>query len=357
MDHLRILRRAFSITLNYRALWVFGILLALSTGGSSGSPGSPGGGGGGSGRNGFPPGNGRLPDLSNLPWNAILTGVIVLICFLVLLGIAFTILRYISETAAIRMVNEHERTGEKVSVGQGFRWGWSRPALRIFLIDLLFGLVGFVAFVLLFGIALAPLLLWVTDNQTLGVLGTIITIGLVLLAIFLLVVAGIAVSLVMPFIRRAAVLEERGVFESVRRGVELVRRRLGDVFVMGLILFALGIGWAIVMIPVVILLLLAGVVVGGLPALLAWVITGLFARDALPLIVAGVVGVPITLLVLILPLLFLGALVEIFKSSVWTLTYREVLALETAAPLASATIPPDEEGGPAEETPPAPPAE
>ena len=37
MDHIKILKRAFNITWVYRALWVFGIILALTTGGNSGS--------------------------------------------------------------------------------------------------------------------------------------------------------------------------------------------------------------------------------------------------------------------------------------------------------------------------------
>ncbi len=47
MDHIRILRRAFQITRAYRALWLFGILVALTAarGGSSN-----GGGGGGAAR-------------------------------------------------------------------------------------------------------------------------------------------------------------------------------------------------------------------------------------------------------------------------------------------------------------------
>jgi len=35
-------------------------------------------------------------------------------------------------------------------------------------------------------------------------------------------------------------------------------------------------------------------------------------------------------LVIVIPTLFLGGLIEVFKSSVWTLTYREVRGLEGA---------------------------
>ena len=32
MNHINILKRALNITVNYRALWIFGMLLALTTG-------------------------------------------------------------------------------------------------------------------------------------------------------------------------------------------------------------------------------------------------------------------------------------------------------------------------------------
>jgi hypothetical protein len=44
------------------------------------------------------------------------------------------------------------------------------------------------------------------------------------------------------------------------------------------------------------------------------------------------IGIPIFALVVSVPWLFLGGLVEVFKSSVWTLTYRELRALEGLEP-------------------------
>ena len=39
MNHINILKRALNITINYRALWIFGILLALTSGSGSGNGG------------------------------------------------------------------------------------------------------------------------------------------------------------------------------------------------------------------------------------------------------------------------------------------------------------------------------
>jgi hypothetical protein len=72
---------------------------------------------------------------------------------------------------------------------------------------------------------------------------------------------------------------------------------------------------------------LGAVVRGGLPALLAGLVTSLFAQGALPWIIAVAVGLPIFLVAVIVPSGFVSGLYETFKSSTWTLTFREVVTL------------------------------
>src|SRR5688572_15886691 len=150
MNHINILKRALNITINYRALWIFGMLLALTTGSGSGN----GGGGNGSSPNTDPNFNwqnpfGEFPQLSqelaNM-WVSIAIGVAVLNLVLILVG---SIARYVSETALIRMVDEHENNGEQLTIRQGFRLGWSRAAWKMFLMDLLVGVSFVTIFILL----------------------------------------------------------------------------------------------------------------------------------------------------------------------------------------------------------------
>ncbi len=322
MDHLKILKRAATITRHYRALWVFGIILALTTARS-----------GGGNNNGIEYRDGpqwQGPELSTELINTLIITGIILLCVMLLLIVAGTVAHYVAQTALIRMVDQHEATGEKLSVRQGFRLGWSRVALRLFLMDLLIGVSCFIAFLLLVLIAATPLLVWLTDNIPVRVLGTVLAVGLALLVIFVLIITAIVLMLLLEFFHRAVVLENRGVVEGMRRGLQLVRQRLGDVVVMGLILVALGLGWVIVMIPVIILFVLAGIVLGGLPALLVGMIASLFTQEKITWIISAIVGLPIFFLVVAVPLLFLNGLAETFLSSAWTLTYRELLALEGA---------------------------
>jgi hypothetical protein len=334
MDHMQVLRRAWELTWRYRVLWVFGIILALTTARGSGNNGvrynlgrqdlaAPGGPLFGPGA---PP---RIP--AEIVSTLIALG-IGLACLVLVLVVVSLVLRYVAETALIRLVDDHEATGEKRRVGEGFRLGWSRTAWRLFLIDLIIGVPVALVFVVLFLVALAPLLLWTTRNNTAGAVGTVVTIGMVFLLVLLAIVVAVVLTLLTRFFRRACALEGLGVIESIQHGFGLVRDHFRDVAIMWLIMVGVSLGTALMLFLVALLLVVLGLLAGGVPALLAGGLAGLVSRGAVPWIVAAVVGAPIFFLVLILPLLFLGGLLEVFKSSVWTLTYRQLRAPEGAEP-------------------------
>jgi hypothetical protein len=324
MDYVKVLKRAWHIVWNYRALWVFGFILALTAGKGSNNLVQYT-----FGDEDFSGSGLRLGRISPEVGRMLLAIGIGVACLVVLLIIVGTIARYVAETALIQMVDEHEETGQKHSVRQGFRMGWSRSAFHLFLIDLVIGLPVAVVFILLFLLAAAPLLLWATESTAAGALGTATTIGLVLLVVLLAIFVAVILAVLKPFFRRVCVLERLGVTEAIRQGYAMVRQNLSDVGILWLITLGLRIGWAILMIPVVLLLLVVSGAMGGLLALLAGGLTGLAFEGPAPWIVAGVVGIPIFILVMVAPLSFLGGLFEVFLSSTWTLTYRELRAKAT----------------------------
>jgi hypothetical protein len=327
MDYIKVLNRAWHLVWRYRVLWVFGVILALTTGGGFGS-----GLRSSFNREDFERGGRfRLEQISPEVVSTLIAVGIGLVCLILILIVVTTIARYVAETALIRMVDDHEETGERRSARQGFRMGWSRTALRLFLIDLLISLPTVLVFILLFVLAAAPLLLWATGSKAAGAIGTLAAIGLILLVVLLAIVVGVVLSLLFKFFFRACALEELGVIESIRHGYRMVRRHLKDAVVMWLIMASLTIGWVLVMIPVAILVFILALALGGLPGLLAGGLASLVSEGAVPWIVGAAVGVPIFLLALVAPLAFLGGLWEVFKSSVWTLTYRELRA--RAAPV------------------------
>jgi hypothetical protein len=342
MNHVQILKRAWKILWNYRALWVLGFLLALTTGGG-GSSGS-GGGNGGNGNNNFPgPGDGfnQLPQgiqelIRNFtawaenffrPENApTLIGIgIALAIVFIALGVISSIVHYVSTTSIIRMVDTYERTEEKVSWRQGWRMGWSREAWRLFLIDLVIFLPVFVVVIVLFGCAALPLILGSVAAQDFSLPGLVGTIGIGLIVLFIIFAIALILAFFMELARREAVLKGSGVFESIRAGWSLARAHLKDVFILWLIMVGVRIGTSIVMIPIVLIVLLIGALIGGGAGAGLYFLLNAVATGAAAWGWGIAIGAILFLLVLILPLTLLSGLYLVYHSSVWTLAYRELI--------------------------------
>ena len=225
------------------------------------------------------------------------------------------------------MVNGYEETGEKVTWKEGFRLGWSRAAWHLFLIDLVVYVPVMLGFTILFGFAALPVLLGISAGNEPTIPGIIATVGLVFLVIFLAVAVGVTLSLIMNIIRRTCVFQNARVRESILRGWQMVRHNLKDVFLMWLLMIGVSIGFMIAIIPVVLLLVGVGILVGGGIGLAIYALIQASSATS-AWITAIILGGGVFLLVLALPLLFLGGLREIFISTSWTLTYRELKPAE-----------------------------
>jgi hypothetical protein len=263
--------------------------------------------------------SGQFPNIpvGSINWNTVVTIAAIVVGVLLLLAIAATIVRYIAETALMAGADEIESTGAAPSVRQGFRLGWSRQAWRLFLTDLLIGLPLAAAAILLLAAAATPLLLWLTHQTPLGVLGTVVTVALEALVICALVVVGLALSVVMPYLRRRVVLGKQGPRAALRQSLALVRASLVDTGLMWLLLAAIRIVWSLVSFPILLALFIVAAIIGGLPAGLAYVVSHTWVW-------AAAVGVPLFLVALIPSTAFVEGLFEAYVSTSWTLTYREV---------------------------------
>ncbi len=346
MDHTRVLKRAWEILKQYRVLWIFGLILALTT--ASGGPQASYQ----FNRNDIPseyqlPENSDVRELRELfqllerwvsggPWQPrlwpVVTFFIVFVFVILALSVIGTIARYVSETSLIRMVDNYEDTGEKLRFRPGWRLGWSREAWKLFLIDLVIFVPVFVGVIVLLGLAALPLLLWTSGSNAMGAIGTVAAIGLFFIVIFVIIIVTTLLGLLVNFFHRACVLEKVGVREALRQGWALVKQNWKDVGLMWLITVGISIAWGIVMIPVVLLLIAVGALFGGGVGLLARGLAGLAMGNIGAWIVAALVGLPVFILVIAIPGAFLGGLKEVYMSSAWTLTYRELCALEPLKP-------------------------
>jgi hypothetical protein len=330
MDHIKVLKRSWEILWRYRVLWVFGLILALTAGTGGNNPQVTLGGDG----DGIDVSQGMaIPHIPSEIMATLVAVILGLACVVIILTVARFVFHYLAQTALIRMVDDYEETGEKRGVRQGFRLGWSRTTLRVFVIDLLTRLPGMFALFLLFLLGLAVFVLIMATQRTvvLMVIGVVAAIGLGFLIILAAILVSLAASFLRQFFWRVSALEEMGVIDSLRHGFRFVREHLADAIVMWLIMLGLEIGWIIVIIPIVLFLVVIAAVFGGLPALLVGGLASLVFEETIAWVLAALVGLPIFIVVMAAPLVFLGTLAEVFKSNVWTLTYRELRALEGVA--------------------------
>jgi hypothetical protein len=339
MEHMKILKRAWHITWKYRALWWVGLLLVLAGGGlgsglGSGSPGSSS-----SWRKGAPQGGmpfdvpQTMPDPSQMLAKIAPILVLIAIAFLLLIlvmvviCIVKTVVRYVTRSSLVQMVHSYEETGETIGFRGGMRMGWSKSAWRLFLADLMV----WVPFGLLIAALMIPLGLLGFSSFAAGEprAGLGILFVLAMIAISLLGVAVAAVlKLVLEITQRTIVLEDRGPWDGFKASVALIRRHLGPTALQWLLLIGLRIAWGIVLIPVNLVLVFMGFLVGGLPALFIGGITTFAADWPLGLALGALVFVPVFIFVIALPNLALNTLATVFVSTTWTLTYRELSALD-----------------------------
>lgn len=315
MNYTAILKRAAEITWRHRALWLFGVLLALFGGSSGGS----GGGGGGAGPSlQYQFGHGDLAGLQMPPEVSVALVPFILLAALVFILVMIAlavVVGYTARGALIGMVDEVERTGA-TSLSSGFRTGWAR-FLRLFAIALVIGLPATIALMVLLIVLVAPPVGVIVfgvgqDMPALAVLAGLAAVGLFLLWLVLAIVVGAVIEVLSEVMYRRAVLDLDDVFQSVREGYRVVRSNLREVGLTWLILFGIRLALNIVLMPVAILAF--GLV--AMPGFAAWALTG-------SAVAALVAALPL-LLVIGAALVLAQGIYLVFHSAVWTLVYREI---------------------------------
>jgi hypothetical protein len=372
LDVTKILKRSWQILWSYRTLWIFGFILALTVGGSG-----SGGGGGNSSSSGNrnnndqpytqqAPGNWDWKGLEgSTPLEKLNDGLrqagaaiqklqetypvefrmgialaVTLVIVIVILSLIGAVLRYIAETATIRMVDEYEQTGVKVGFRQGWKYGWSAGAWKLFLINFVVHIPALILFVVL-GLAAW----WIISAALSGVEAALVTsliagLGLSFLFIFITVILMVVLYLLRDFAWRMAVLEGTGPLESLRLATGLVKRNWKSAGLMWLVMIGVRIAWAIVFFILVFPLLIVSILtaVGGLlvaivPTLLTAGLASLLSVPSYwPWAFAAIIGMPFFAVVAFSPILLVSGWGLVYQSGVWTLTYRELKALETVAP-------------------------
>ncbi|MBT3320852.1 MAG: hypothetical protein HN392_01065 [Anaerolineae bacterium] len=359
MDPVKILKRSWHILWNYRTLWVFGLILALTVAGSAGGSGNSGS------QYNFDGGDqtqlsNEMQDAFNeageeleevfeegLPALGISDGEItaliwigaLFILVMLVLGVLGAIARYVSETALIHMVDEYEESDTKITAREGWRIGWSRTSWRLFLINLIVNIPAFILFAVLIVAGFMVYAMVGGRDESFAVAGMIGLIGVVFLVIFVVAIVSTVLNLLRRFFWRTAVLEDLGVRDSLHRGFAMVRANWKEVGIMWLVMVGLGVAWVIVsfislilLIPIAFFTVIIGAVIAAIPGMLLVGFFSLFLNGALPWIIGGIFILPLFLTIAFFPWVVLSAGQLLFTSIVWTLTYREINAMALLTP-------------------------
>lgn len=303
MDFGRIVGDAWRLTWRHRFLWWFAALGGAqggSCGGGNVGNRLPGAGSGGG------PGGADVERVAGqaAAWVADHVALVALAVLVVaVLGLGLLIISFVARGALIASsarvaLGEPTRARDGWALGRRFGWRYVRLTLLLVLAALAVGAtVGIIA-LLLFLLARASQVLAILLGVLLGLAGLAALIAL-----------GIGASIVVAYAERAIALDDLGARAGLRRGIALLRLRLGTSLLVWLVGLILGIGVAI---AVFVLLLIALVPLGGV-VLAAYLASGISGSTVL-------LGVG-ALLVLIALLWAAGAIGGTFTSSYWTLAY------------------------------------
>lgn len=322
MGFSQIIKKAWTITWRYRALWVLGLFAGI-TGASSGGSGS-----GGSGSSSSNSSN-SLGNLNSQQWlptlERLLPLIVVVVLGMMIVGFVWWILSIAARGGLVYAVNEIE-SGRPFTLGASWNVGFGRW-WRLFGLSVLLSLPMLVL-VLLFLLGIfAPLLpfLFAHTRPSAAVVAPIC--GVVAIGVPVMIVVGFVLGMMYVLGIRFVVLAGLGVMDSAREAWRMLRARLKDTILMYLINIGMNIA--------------AGLVVGIPLAIVAAVI-------AVPGIVAGIAGhwgvaagaVAIAALVIMAVSLLYTGIWGTFTSALWTIFYRRVTGMEVVAPPAPAGYPP-----------------
>lgn len=243
MDYGKILRRSWDITWNHKFMIVLGFLAGLGTFSSSS----------GSNSN-YQFNEGDLqrmmgPEFAEQAaafWAAAGVVIMGIICLFMIIGLVLWLLRLTAEAGMIDAASRLD-AGQKVTFGEALSAGWHKVG-RMVGLNLIFFALFFIFFLivaLIMGLGLAGAIGTSDFGNNADVGGIIAALGFGILTLVcclmcVFVVIAVIVGILYPFAQRAIVLEDAGVIAGLRRGWQVIKDNLGEVIVLLILFFLIG---------------------------------------------------------------------------------------------------------------------
>jgi hypothetical protein len=324
MDYGEILANAWKIIWKHKVLWIFGFLASCGsgTGGSSG-----GGTSSTSSGSGFDPGKNELLQgfeqffsqagdfFERIPPDSYILVAILTIITILVLSVVVTVISSFGKAGLVHGVLQADDGAEKLDFSSLFNSGMEN-LLNVFLIHLLESLASVVIIIVIIGSA-----------ALVGILSFGIGLFCMIPLICLLIPVFWAATVWVRMAVVSAVSHKTSVIDSYRSAWKLVRKNLGPVALITLILFIGGsLANALISLPMILIAFpmiigLAGGVISGSGAVMG---TGL---------TVGIVGCCIYMPVLIV----LTSALQSYIWAGWTLTFRRLTGMDIDLPLLDET--------------------
>lgn len=306
MDYLATIRRGFEHTWNNKFLWALGFLAAL---------GSAGGGFSNSNYS-IDSGNSAAIESMMTPERiaALSAGALAFGCIAFIVGIILWLVSLSARGGLIGAVAQLERGSAKPSFGSAFRMGWRRVGrlvgmtIVLYIVPIILFIVVMVGFVGAVG-GMAYFASGANDpSAMMAGIGGIALVFMCLLC--LLIPIAVALSFIYAFAFRGIVLRDLGVMDSIRHGWRVTRGHLGEIILLGLAFFLIGI----------IILILTAAIIAPIALLVGVPMMALMDSNATFLQgVLAVLGIVIGLVVFAL----ISAVTTSWQSATFTLAYMQ----------------------------------
>lgn len=319
MNHFAILKRALTISWRYRAMWIFGAIL----GGLSAMS------------NSFDTtlriiSNTSLP--KHLPPSTLAFLINFLLIFVFLFLLIYFALFYVCTNSLIQMSAAWEEE-QRYSVREGFLLGTSRAVWRLFGLHLLIwfpfmlSVIALVVLIFLLFIGGASGTATGDNAEPVVALLVFLFIFVILAIIIISLLVGSVLAVFWELATRVTVLEDRGIFDSIREAWRMVRTHFGDTAIFWLISVGISLISPLLMIPATILGLILGAIIGVIPGLIAYFLATLFSASQPVIWGLGIGFIPV-LLINIATSAAISGFIIVFRANLWTQVYQEFRAIE-----------------------------
>jgi hypothetical protein len=302
MDFGKILSRAWQITWRWKVLWILGFLASLGSGGSTGNI------------------NYSFNESDMARWQArgfdvpeeAIALVIALACIGVLVAIALWVISIIARGGLIAGVQQVEDEGETTFIEAwrvGVRRFWTLFGITVLTaLPIIILVVLFIAAMVVFGLGIAGTSEMGDGPLAFGIISTVACAGAFCCV---MVILAILLGLIQVYADRAAVLEGLGWLDAFARGWQIIKENLGPTIVLWIIFLIIGLIIGAVVLGIVAVTVVPFIAVVANIDQPGWALIPACCGGLLAVIVGAIIG----------------AVVNTFTSTTWTLAYREFIGM------------------------------